>query len=141
MSPHPIPPEVYTPADPAEVFRTRIEARAMLYAAGDIELGEVIPDDLADDNVGMPHSFARLCRKADAKAEAVSNNFRVSDSHVPASTLDAARYLIKQNDSDRFQRWLNEHSASERAAIVAHISKPNKTEAQHESLARDASDA
>ncbi len=40
---------------------------------------------------------------------------------VARSTLDAADYLIKQNDPERLDRWLAKHSAVECAAILRHI--------------------
>jgi hypothetical protein len=39
------------------------------------------------------------------------------------STLDAADYLIKLNDPQRFANWLLEHSREEHAAIIGHIDK------------------
>ena len=106
-----------THADPVEVFRARIEARAMLYAAGVLELHEVIPAD--DEYLGLPDGYATACREAD-----VPKGYRVVKPpafHLAESTIQAAVYLIKQNDPERFHRWLNEHSARERAAILQHI--------------------
>jgi hypothetical protein len=37
------------------------------------------------------------------------------------STLRAADYLLKQNDPERMRRWMDKHTAAERAAIIKHI--------------------
>jgi hypothetical protein len=43
--------------------------------------------------------------------------------NVACSTLDAAEFLVRVNDPQRFKAWMLQHSAAERAAIVAHINK------------------
>jgi hypothetical protein len=46
---------------------------------------------------------------------------RGKPSHVAASTLMAADFLVKLNDPARLEAWLLEHSAAEREAICAYI--------------------
>jgi hypothetical protein len=47
------------------------------------------------------------------------------------STLGAAEYLQKQDDPDRFRRWLAEHSPRERAAICAHLARKGQSNANN----------
>ena len=79
--------------------------------------------DAADDYFGLSASFARLCRAADAEAKEQKRFTAQGESvpHVPASTMMAARFLIQKNDPARFETWLAEHDARERAAICAAI--------------------
>ena len=46
---------------------------------------------------------------------------------VAQSTLDAAVYLIRENDPKRFEVWLLQHSAAERAAIAEHVNKRRRS--------------
>jgi len=41
--------------------------------------------------------------------------------HVAASTLAAAEYLVRENDPERLHTWLAKHTAEERAAIQKHL--------------------
>jgi hypothetical protein len=81
-------------------------------------------DDPDDDYAGLTHSFARLCRLADAQVEAnqaCNTSLKNREFRAPISTLRAARYLIQQNGPKRLDAWLLEHSERERAHIIAHI--------------------
>jgi hypothetical protein len=42
---------------------------------------------------------------------------------VAKSTLDAADYLLRENDPKRFEAWLLRHTPAERTAIIAYIDK------------------
>jgi hypothetical protein len=47
-------------------------------------------------------------------------NTRAPDD-VAIATLWAAEYLVQQGDAERFRRWLDQHSADERACIRRHL--------------------
>jgi hypothetical protein len=40
---------------------------------------------------------------------------------LPKSTIDAAEYLVREGDCARLRKWLDAHSADERAAISKHL--------------------
>ena len=107
---------------PAEVFRARVEARALLYANGEIALDEVCPLD--DEYAGLTPSFAQVCREADQTA---GKTQQVKPVCPALSTIQVAQWLIQQNNAARFHRWLVSHSARERAAILEHINKKQAT--------------
>ena len=111
-----------TSADPAEVFRARVEARALLYAHGEIALDEVCP--LNDEYAGLTHSFAHVCREADQTA---GKTKQVKPFCPALSTIQAAEWLIRQNNAARFHSWLASHSARERAGILEHINEKRGT--------------
>jgi hypothetical protein len=46
---------------------------------------------------------------------------RPATAPVAASTLDAAEYLLKTGDANRFKTWLLEHSPAQRVTIIAHL--------------------
>jgi hypothetical protein len=46
---------------------------------------------------------------------------RPATAPVAASTLDAAEYLLKTGDPNRFKMWLLEHSPAQRVTIIAHL--------------------
>jgi hypothetical protein len=50
--------------------------------------------------------------------------------HVPASTLQAAEYLIRQGDPARLRKWLAKHSASERTTILDHLERKERRHAR-----------
>jgi len=128
-------------ADPLEVFRARCETRAMLYASGEIDLHSAV-DVLQDgaiklgliESIGqdavqaiMAEMFERFSHNKKTCREGslpIAGNLSTVDKskHVAKSTLDAADWLVRwSHDPKRFEAWLIEHSARERAAIVAHI--------------------
>jgi hypothetical protein len=125
-------------ADPLEVFRARCEARAHLYATGDLDLHDAV-DVLQEGAVklGLVERIGQDAVQAIMAAafnpvrdDLVSNEDKVADTEPPPafrvarSTLDAAIWLTKycnDNPEQRFRAWLAEHSARERAAICQHI--------------------
>jgi hypothetical protein len=55
---------------------------------------------------------------------------RLNDSRrhgVASSTLQAAEYLVRQNDPKEFEAWLLRHPPAERAEIIAHINKRRRS--------------
>jgi len=42
-------------------------------------------------------------------------------SGIPASTAEAAEFLVRQGDPERLRNWLDRHTADERAAIRRHL--------------------
>jgi hypothetical protein len=99
-------------------------------------------DDPDDDYAGLSHSFARLCRVADAKIanrpeledippgtataarlerEYERSLIRAHARDVPKSTLEAADYLVREGDPKRLDAWLAGYSAVECAAILDHV--------------------
>jgi hypothetical protein len=95
-----------------------------------------------DEYDGLPSSFAKACRRADEKQRRkppdphLEKLRRLLDDDVsiesawhqlskplgvPIATLWAAEYLVQQGDAERFRRWLDQHSADERACIRRHL--------------------
>jgi hypothetical protein len=89
-----------------------------------------------------PATFAKACRVADAKQRRkpwdphlaklrrlMADDVSIESAWhqlgrplgVPIAILWAAEYLIQQGDPERFHRWLDRHSADERAAIRKHL--------------------
>lgn len=57
--------------------------------------------------------------------------YEIAEAHrdaraVAAATLAAAEYLIRQDDAERLRKWLAQHSAQERAAILRHLEQRGK---------------
>jgi hypothetical protein len=63
---------------------------------------------------GVP-SAAELQREWDAARK------RKLEQTPASSTIAAAWFLIRLGDAKRFERWLNSHSGTERAAIAKHL--------------------
>jgi hypothetical protein len=40
---------------------------------------------------------------------------------VPKATLDAAEYLLRLGDLERWKKWFDAHNAQERRAILEHL--------------------
>ena len=86
-----------------------------------------------DDYERLSSTFARACRDADARFREQAQAKRAAPARPPttrvaASTLMAAEFMVRLNDPKRFENWLMEYSADERAAICAHInSKKDKS--------------
>jgi hypothetical protein len=51
---------------------------------------------------------------------------RPATAPVATSTLEAAEYLLKTGDANRFRTWLLEHSPAQRITIIAHLNKKLK---------------
>jgi hypothetical protein len=113
--------EALAPLDMSAADAQRIIADAITAATA----SAVDPGDDDDDYAGLTGSFARLCRAADAEAEKQHRSRAKLVPHVAASTLDAARFLIQQNDPARLKAWLLAHGKRERAAICAGLNNNN----------------
>jgi hypothetical protein len=130
--------------DPVEVFSARCEARAYLWAEAEIaDLHDAVDqlqhDALRDGLVGklgqdgvqalIGRAFAAVrqpCVAVEPARDVVPDLLPVPDEApkrglVPKATLDAAKYVARQNDPERLRRWLNGRSANARAAIQKHL--------------------
>jgi hypothetical protein len=123
--------------DPVAVLIARAQARALLWAAGEIDLHAAVDELWADavrdgltDKLGtdkvqqlLADAFASerddLPRHDDAVPDELVADERVAD--VPTATLRAAEYLVQQKDPARLKAWLARHSRAERAAIRKHL--------------------
>jgi hypothetical protein len=110
-------------ADPGDVLRARIEARALLYKLGEIGIGEIAADLVPDTFSGLSNTFAAACRNADCEADERYRITKPPAFRLAESIRQAADFLIQQDDLQRFHQWLNGHPARERAAILAHVNK------------------
>jgi hypothetical protein len=152
--------------DRRTIFRARCEARALLFAAGEISLHDAVDglqydaeatglvDELGRDEVQriMGGAFAAVRPELGAAGSALKPVDVVPDMPLPktdlpdrhdemlvgalwdalnrperhgvaSSTLQAAEYLVRQNDPKEFEAWLLRHSSAERTEIVAHFNK------------------
>jgi hypothetical protein len=110
-------------ADTVRRFCAHCEATALRYAAGDLTL-QCTVDVMQDYAVGFAIVEAIGQDAVQAiMADAIHAIADTADVHVAKSTLDAAEYLIRENDPKRLEAWLLNHSTAERAAIVAHIKR------------------
>jgi hypothetical protein len=120
-----------------EIFRERCEARAILWTAGEYSLHEAVDllradaersgliAEIGQDGVQaiMATAFAAVRIEADqvpALDDGNGNN-NADESRAATSTIEAADFLVRQNDPARLKTWLAKHSADERAAILKHI--------------------
>jgi hypothetical protein len=123
------------------VFELRCWARARLYAEGEYSLHEAVDHLQADAEASglvaaigqdevqriLGEAFAAVRPELEV-ADVIPDALPETDStNVARSTLDAAEYLVRENDPKRFETWLLKHSAAERAAIVAHINKRGRS--------------
>jgi hypothetical protein len=127
------------PISVEEVFRERCEARAILCEACVFDLHEAVDVLQADaERTGlvaelgqnqvqalMAAAFARLC-PADFSPDLRPPVVQPQTFFVARSTLDAAEYLIKQNDRAKFRTWLAQHTRAERQAIKKHFARQGK---------------
>jgi hypothetical protein len=100
----------------------------------------------ADQYEGLSSTFAAACRTADEKQRRKPRNPRIERARalmgddvslerayaelnkrapgdVPIATLQAAEYLVQQNDLQRLKDWLMPRSPDDCAAIRKHLSK------------------
>jgi hypothetical protein len=121
-----------TPApDPLEAFTLRCWARARLYRDGEIDLHDAVDQlQAAAVDYGLVERIGQ-----DAVQQIVASAFAgvryfpgpgiepepVTVRGVARSTLVAAAYVVSQGDPTRLERWLDEHSATEREAIFTYI--------------------
>jgi hypothetical protein len=123
-----------------DIFRERCESRALLVKACLFDLHDAVDGLQADavriglvDEIGqdavqrmMADAFAIVPKCADNKITDQSSNRTLKESarpklDAPRSTLQAAEYLVQQNDPKRLKAWLSKHTRAERAAITKHI--------------------
>jgi hypothetical protein len=124
-----------SPTHPLVVFKARAEARALLVYAGELSLPDAVDalqqaaeayglvQSLGQDEVQrlIAEAFEPWLELEDLVPDALPDAPPRCD--VAQSTLDAAVYLIGQNDPQRLEAWLLRHNAAERAAVVEHIQK------------------
>ena len=118
---------------PLLVLQARAEARAILYAAGELTLQDAVDGcQRAAEAYGLVAELGQ-----DAVQEIIAEAFApVRDEMVPnliedgvprtgtaESTLAAAEYLLKQNDAPRWREWLARHSEAECADILKRIER------------------
>lgn len=102
------------------------EAFASIRAEDGEAAAQIIEREVAvaidDDYEGLTGCFARACRAADIEAKQQPRApARLYE--VPASTLQAAEFLVQQGNTQQFCQWLAEHSEGERAAICRHLKR------------------
>jgi hypothetical protein len=126
--------------DPVAVFVARAEARALLWAAGEIDLHTAVDELWADaerDGLVAKLGIDKMQRLlADAfaperdlprHADVVPDELVIDDRNgVPIATLHAAEYLMQEGDAERWRKWLARHSESDRAAILKHLEQRRK---------------
>jgi hypothetical protein len=118
---------------PLLVLQARAEARAILYAAGELTLQNAVDGcQQAAEAYGLVVEIGQ-----DAVQQIISESFAlVGDAMVPdliedgvprtgtaESTLAAAEYLLKQNDATRWREWLARHGEAECADILKRIER------------------
>jgi len=65
--------------------------------------------DLMAENISLAHAMHEMSAA------------RRAERPVATATLATAEYLIQQNDAERLRKWLAQHSAQARAAILRHL--------------------
>jgi hypothetical protein len=119
--------------DPVAVFKARAEARALLFAAGELDLLDAV-DALQADAVanGLVRQFGQdavqvimataFAAVRDAQPETFDAwNAPCWSTAAASSTLQAAEFLMREHDPARLRTWLDRHSPAERKAILAHL--------------------
>ena len=130
------PPSLSGRLSPAAAFRERAEARAILWRTGELALHDAV-DVLQDDAVRI----GLVAEIADSAAQAIMADAFAAQREplhgmvpepvgdmpernaVAASTLEAAAYLLRLGDRERWHQFLAAHSATERAEILDHIQR------------------
>jgi hypothetical protein len=107
-----------------DVFSARCEARAYLYAIGEIDLHDAV-DGLQEhaERYGLIAEIGQ-----DAVQAIMAEIFRHAcdlimeppPRGVAQSTLDAADYLLTVNDPERLREWLAAHSRADIDSILKH---------------------
>ena len=70
--------------------------------------------DLMAENISLDYAMYEIAEARRAARAAAT------------ATLAAVEYLIKQTDAERLRKWLAQHSAQERAAILRHLEQRKK---------------
>jgi hypothetical protein len=112
-------PNAQAHADPVEVFTARCEARALLFANGELPLHDAV-DQLQNTAVGhglidligqdavqaiMGAAFAVVRLPEPEPDEVMASGYR-----TPKSTIDAFWFVVGLNDPGRLKAWLRQHS-------------------------------
>lgn len=133
---------VLAPPSLLDVFQLRCEARALLVRELEMELCDAVDglqlaaeeysliEAIGQDAVQaiMADAFAAVWPELalDPTPEPRKYDPPPLDAeprNIARSTLDAAEYLVRENDPKRFKTFLLQHSTAERDAIIAHIDK------------------
>jgi hypothetical protein len=113
-----------------DIFTARVEARALLWQAGEFadlptavdELQAAAERDGLVSELGQDEVQRILAAAFAASADMVPDvDNQPIGRGVAKSTLEAAGYLIRQGNVDRLHTWLTRHSAEERAAILQYF--------------------
>jgi len=112
---------------PAHEDLMRVEMSTDLPDAGtapEIDITTELPED-EDEFHGLTSTFGKACREADERVRQQRERQRKCQKApgAAASTLEAAEYLVRQGDAERFRAWLARHRADERAAILEHLER------------------
>jgi hypothetical protein len=95
-----------------------IIAAALGAVRDDVAADDDAPADDGDEYEGLSSTFAAGCRAADERQrQRLAGQKPRRSRAIAISTLRAAQFLIQQNDTGRFQRWLDKHTPEQRAAI------------------------
>jgi hypothetical protein len=139
--------EVAPRPDPLAVFTARCEARALLWRCLEFDLHEAVDAlqaaaiasglvaEIGQDEVQrlMATAFHAVRGDLPKSADMVPDDIAVAPAPrrgAAASTLMAAEYLVRENDPEQLQRWLAQHGAEERTAILQHLEKRQRTQAR-----------
>lgn len=125
---------------PLAVFTARCEARALLWQAEEFDLPDAVDAlqaaaiasgliaELGQDEVQRLMATAFHAVRGDrpksgdkVPAGNIGADFRRS--LVPASTIMAAEYLVREGDVARLRAWLAKHTDEDCAAILSHIER------------------
>jgi hypothetical protein len=141
--------------DPAAVFIARAEAKAMLWANGEVSLHdaidslwaaavdaglvaefganqvqELLADIFAQHREDLAHE-REIMSAREAATSCLTDELRVQElcrdpDHVPKPTLDAAEYLLQLGDLARWKAWFERRTPAQRAAILQHLEQHKK---------------
>jgi hypothetical protein len=115
-------PNAQAHANPVEVFTARCEARALLFANGEMSLRDAV-DELQNAAVGhglidligqdavqaiMGAAFAAV-RLPVGPVMPEPDEVMTSGYRTPKSTIDAFWYVVGLNNPDRLKAWLRQH--------------------------------
>jgi hypothetical protein len=126
------------PATAVEMFTARCEARALLCHVGELTLQDAV--DGCQQHAEAHGLVAAISQDAVQAIIAAAFAPLRDDTMVPspidqpaselpggaASTIDAAEYLLRENDADRWRAWLAKHSEAECAAILNQIERQQR---------------
>jgi hypothetical protein len=102
--------------DPLEVFRERCEARALLFANGQMSLHEAV-DELQNaavgrgliDLVGQDQVQAIMGAAFATVRSVLPSDWPGRSCRTAKSTIDAFWSVVSLNDPDRLKAWLRQH--------------------------------